>query len=200
MRTGGVLSAVVLACVWVVVSAPGAQAGEPPAEPARPRRAESAGPPPGTSVVNVRGLVNGNLDASRFLDEARCRSGTVRALVDALEGSDLLVFVELRPGVEGGTGWLQLLGGCGDYRAVHVALDVRRPLADRIGWLGHELWHAFEIATEPQVCDDDSLTALLQRIGYATGPEDESFETDGARTAGVRARREALDPDADDGC
>jgi hypothetical protein len=58
--------------------------------------------------------------------------------------------------------------------------------------LGHELFHAIEIAEEPSVVSADTLADLYARIGRKTGDSagHRTFETEAAAAAGLRARRQ----------
>ena len=57
--------------------------------------------------------------------------------------------------------------------------------------LGHELFHAIEIAEEPSAVSPQTLADLYSRIGRQTGDDSgrRTFET---AAAGVRARRQLL--------
>ena len=58
--------------------------------------------------------------------------------------------------------------------------------------LGHELFHAIEIAEEPSAVSPDTLADLYARIGRKTGDRSglRTFETEAAAAAGLRARRQ----------
>ena len=60
--------------------------------------------------------------------------------------------------------------------------------------LGHELYHALEIAREPSIVDGRTLAAHYRRIGEQQGDTigRMTFETAAAFEAGRRARRELL--------
>ena len=60
--------------------------------------------------------------------------------------------------------------------------------------LGHELFHAIEIAEEPSVVNAETLAAFYSRIGIKTGDSGgwQTFETEAAAAAGLRARRQLL--------
>jgi len=61
--------------------------------------------------------------------------------------------------------------------------------------LGHELYHALEIAQEPSIVDARTLAAFYRRHGIETGgiAGRQTFETEGAEQAGRQARRELTD-------
>ena len=63
---------------------------------------------------------------------------------------------------------------------------------ERVALLGHELYHALEIAQEPGVRDTQTLRALYRRIGHEYGRG--QFETEPARTAGRRVQAELSGP------
>jgi hypothetical protein len=60
--------------------------------------------------------------------------------------------------------------------------------------LGHELYHAMEIADEPSIMDARTLAAVYLRIGRRTDTWGgrQTFETEAAADGGLRARREPL--------
>jgi hypothetical protein len=101
--------------------------------------------------------------AAALLRGGLARSATFRAIVEAIESSDLIVYIEARPARL--PGQLQLLPSTPGCR--HVRISVRVPGVDTelIAWLGHELWHAVELAGAPDVRDQASLLGLYRRIG-----------------------------------
>ena len=60
--------------------------------------------------------------------------------------------------------------------------------------LGHELYHALEIAETPSVVDADTLADLYSRIGRKTTDSGgvRTFETEAAAAAGLLARQQLL--------
>ena len=60
--------------------------------------------------------------------------------------------------------------------------------------LGHELFHAVEIAETPSVVSAETLADLYSRIGRKTSDSRgvRTFETEAAAAAGLRARRQLL--------
>jgi hypothetical protein len=49
---------------------------------------------------------------------------------------------------------------------IQVRVDPREPIKLVVARLAHELYHASEIAREPNVVDGTSLQALFERIGF----------------------------------
>jgi hypothetical protein len=134
--------------------------------------------------------------AGQVIEQARARSATVRALLDELAASDVLVYVDFQfdPPVARGTTTLVTASAHGRY--LRIAVDVLLSPPDRLGVLAHELQHAVEIARDSSVRDDAALRALYKRIGWAVGRA--SFETQAAVDTERRARRDlqrAVDPD-----
>ena len=125
--------------------------------------------------------------AAGLLRGAMARSATFRAIVETIEGSDLIVYIETRPNRL--PGQLQLLAATPDCR--HVRVSVRTPGLDTelIAWMGHELWHAVEVAGAPEVRDQATLLRLYQRIGVA-GASGTTAETAKAQEVWMRVLRE----------
>jgi hypothetical protein len=82
------------------------------------------------------------------------------------------------------------------YLKIEASATNRR--GDAIGWLGHELQHAIEVAAAGDVTNEAGLERLYRRIGHPQVHQASRFETDAAVRAGqqvlaeVRASRRAL--------
>jgi hypothetical protein len=128
--------------------------------------------------------------ARAVLADAIARSALIRSQVEALERSDIVVYVtDAGPmGRTGPKGYLQFLGAAGGRRYLIIWLE-RWVVApnDRIALLGHELHHALEVSASP-VRDLAAFEALYRAIGRES--HDLRFETEGARQATLRVRRE----------
>jgi hypothetical protein len=118
-------------------------------------------------------------DALSLLQDARERSATIRSLLDRLDGSDVIVYLQRnvfeRPEVKGRT---SLITAVPDARFLRVI--VRSALADDRGveMLGHELQHVHEIAQEPRIRSERHLQQYLNVIGFECGTS--RFETEAA--------------------
>jgi hypothetical protein len=101
--------------------------------------------------------------AARLLSAGAALSPTFRSIMDALEHSDLIVYVETRPLRL--PGQLQFVAATPVCR--HVRISIRAPGLDteQIAWLAHELWHAVEIARASDVRDQAGLRHLYERLG-----------------------------------
>jgi hypothetical protein len=133
--------------------------------------------------------------ATLLLDGLR-RSPALVAMVDRVENSDVIVYLEIEPTLTGRlAGCLTWMGTTGGYRYVRASLNPNQPADILIAAIGHELQHAIEIADNPEVTDPDSLRAFYQRIGN-TGSQrgDSGLDTLEARQAGalVRANLRAI--------
>ena len=116
-------------------------------------------------------------------------SPTLKALVDRIEASDLLVYLTFdhRPAAStaGHIAWMTAAGG---RRYVRLAVNPRYERWQRIAILGHELRHAVEIAEAVSVTDQRSLERLYRRIGFSSG--ERSFESAAAIAAGQQVHEE----------
>jgi hypothetical protein len=132
--------------------------------------------------------------AAALLQAGAARSATFRALVDTIEQSDLVVYIETgqltRPGQ------LEFVSATPGGRYVRVAVRVMGVDNDLLPWLAHELWHAVEIASEPAVRDQASLVTFYERIGSAYRSRGEVLmETVKAQETQETVLRELLRPE-----
>lgn len=104
-------------------------------------------------------------------------SAVVRALVERLEASNVIVHIEstrqLPLGIGGTTRFVTSRGG---YRYLRVAIGVDLPLRLRSAILGHELQHACEVA-DSSADDARGMRELFENEGHRAG---EYFETSAA--------------------
>jgi len=127
---------------------------------------------------------------SALIAEGRHRSPTFQSLVDRLDRSTVFVYVHYRPLPGSLGGRLTFLGGGDPWRYVRVEIECRQSVIDQIAALGHELQHAVEIADAAAAVDPPSIRALYGVIGFALDNSGRRFETDTAKEAGSRVRRE----------
>jgi hypothetical protein len=118
-------------------------------------------------------------DAHLLLQNARARSATVRSLLDRLNGSDVIVYLQRgvfdRPEVKGRT---SLITAVPDARFLRVMIRSALTNDSAVEILGHELQHVQEIAQEPRIRSEDTLRKYLNVIGFECGAG--RFETDAA--------------------
>jgi TonB family protein len=113
--------------------------------------------------VSGRHVRAGDQKAAALVTLGLTASPTFRLLVDALGHSDLIVYVQTRP--MSLPGRLQFAAVASGSRYVRVSVRVPGRDADLVAWLGHELQHAVELASAPEVVDQDSLIRYYERIG-----------------------------------
>jgi len=128
-----------------------------------------------------------------LVDEAARRAPSIRALIDQLESMDVTVYIRTRVfGQIDLDGRVAMLAARNSHRYLVIELACGRAGLAQMATLGHELFHATEIAAEPSVVDAPSLAALYARIGIQTGGQAGrlTFETAAAAAAGEQTRRE----------
>jgi hypothetical protein len=132
-----------------------------------------------------------------LLTEGRERSATFRALIDAIDRSNAIVYVEF------GYCAFGHLDGClppfiastqGDrYVRVIVTPEKSRVNHDqRLALIGHELRHVLEVLEHPEVVDLTSMEAMYRKIGVPIGGGQRGCETSAARAAGSAVLAELL--------
>jgi len=130
-----------------------------------------------------------------LVEEAARRSREVRTLLDQLEAADVIVYIRGRsfedPELDGRVG---LLAVTNLQRYLVIEISCLETTIVQMATLGHELYHALEIAREPSIVDGRTLAAHYRRIGEQQGDTigRMTFETAAAFEAGRRARRELL--------
>ena len=119
------------------------------------------------------------------------RSATFAQLMARLEHSDVLVYIEEVPRLDGGLeGRMMMLPTAHGQRYVRIQIVLRGAPDESVAILGHELQHAIEVAQESGVSNQQQLTALYQRIGMRGGPH--VYDTIAAQEVGRVIRRELL--------
>jgi hypothetical protein len=124
----------------------------------------------------------------QLVSEGVQRSATLRALVDDIEHSDGIVYVEFGVCAFGHVNGCVLpfvLPAQGQrYLRIVVTSDANRVRHDRLlSLIGHELQHAREILEHPEVVDVMTMERMYRQIGRPlTGQS--GYETSAARAAG----------------
>ena len=98
------------------------------------------------------------------------RSSTFRQLVELLDRSDVIVYVEPQLTRQALGGYLAhniVIGGA--YRYLHVSVDVHGTERRLVPLLAHELQHAVEVATDAQARDERSVEMLFERLAVKFG-------------------------------
>jgi hypothetical protein len=123
--------------------------------------------------------------------EAQLKSPTFRALVAALEQSDVLVYVDESWLLKGVAGKLHFAAVAGAYRIVRVTIDGHLSPVRRMATLAHELQHALEIAGAPDVVSEPTLAAFYRRTGLSLLRTD-TYESQAAVEVGRRVLDEVV--------
>jgi hypothetical protein len=118
------------------------------------------------------------------------QSPLFRTLIDRLNRSTVIVYVQSRLLSGNLSGRLTFAGSGQPWRYLRIEIECRQTMVDQIAALGHELQHAAEIADAATAVDESSIRALYGTIGFATDSSQRRFETNAARDAGHRVRRE----------
>ena len=117
------------------------------------------------------------------------QSPTLRSLVDRLNRSDVIVYIEVGPLQATADGMVRFLAATKYGRLVRVSLSHRLTHHELLGLLGHELHHAMEIADHPDIRDEQALRRFYQAHGEP-GCGLGTYESEGARSAGRKVRAE----------
>jgi hypothetical protein len=129
-----------------------------------------------------------------LLARGSAASPTLASLVDRIERSDLIVHLYEEWWTRGSAiGRTQFITRAGGQRYVRVWLLGTLQDDAAIAVLGHELYHATEIAQAPWVMNQLSLAGLYDEIGResrAAGPASRGFETEMAQEVEHRVRKE----------
>ena len=118
-----------------------------------------------------------------LLDHGLMQSPTLRALVDKVEASSILVFVDgdmrmpERIGAQ-----LNFVTSVNDVRYVRVDINVMLAPRRQVALLAHEFQHALEIAGRPEIQDIEAMESLYEDIGFQSfdNGRHRGFETDAA--------------------
>src|SRR5262249_25707550 len=97
-------------------------------------------------------------------------SATFRMLVDTLDHSDVIVYIETkvtRPALGGYLGHNIVVAGA--YRYLHIAVDIQGADGRLVSLLAHELQHAVEVAQNPGARDERSLEQLFEHLSIMFG-------------------------------
>jgi hypothetical protein len=120
--------------------------------------------------------------------DATERSVTFRGLVEAINASAGIVYVEEGDCGHGVRACLVAVTRTASDRIVWVRIDPRKKGYDLMASIGHELTHAVEVLSEPRVTSTAAMTLFYLRVGRS-GPS-QSFETKAAIEAGDKVRSE----------
>jgi hypothetical protein len=126
-----------------------------------------------------------------ILNDGLSRSETLRVLVDEIEQSDVIVYLEiqwnLRRGLAGSLTWIT---GTKSLRYVRISLSPDLTGDVMVATLGHELQHAVEIARQPSIISSATLASYYATNGLRMAAHWNGWDTVAARQTGDEVRRE----------
>ena len=149
-------------------------------------RAASANARKDPMLPRVRGVTP---KMKELIETGIKRSVTFRLLVDRLNKSDVVVFLETKDLPSSLDGRLVFLTTAAGTRYLHAQLTPGLNMEELIAVAAHELQHAVEVATHPEVRCSDTLRGLYQRIGIPSAVKDR-YDTAEAQSTGRRVRAE----------
>lgn len=134
--------------------------------------------------------------ASLLLDGI-ARSATMRRIVDELERLNVIVYIEMKPGLHRQlAGQLAWVTAVKNFRYVRISLSTDQIPEVAISVLGHELRHALEVAHAPSIVDERSLEAYYREHGMSVRNHTSGWDTQVARDTGELVRREIAETPA----
>ena len=105
-----------------------------------------------------------------LIETGIARSATFRRLIHRIEASDVIVYVQLQPGLPTGVGGvLEFIGAGRGVRFLRITLGSQFHRLMLVALLGHDLQHAVEVADAPAVWTAAQLEALYRNIGHPVG-------------------------------
>ena len=120
------------------------------------------------------------------------RSETFTGLMQALDRSDVIVYIETAPGLPASiAGRMLIVAARSHQRYLRIQIAGRVRGNELIALLAHELQHALEVAASPAVRDEPSLIALYEAIGNR-GSVAHRYDTNAAQDTGRRVRLELI--------
>jgi hypothetical protein len=125
---------------------------------------------------------------ARLIEQAAERSQTFKGLVDPVNASDGIVYIEKGDCTHGVRSCFVNVTMAGRHRMLWVKVDLRGVDCDVMGLLGHELRHTLEVLSDPQVTDFSAMYFFYSRelAPGSTFP----FETAVAKRTGEAVRAE----------
>jgi hypothetical protein len=125
-----------------------------------------------------------------MIGEASQRSATFRGLVEAIEKTDGIVYVEQGECGHRVTACLTMsIAAAAEFRFLRVLVDARQPDWDVMASIGHELRHALEVLSEAALKSTESIILYYFREGMTMG---DTFETSAAIRAGDAVKNEVV--------
>ena len=142
---------------------------------------------PAAAPTVPSGVRTGSPILRMLIDDAIERSQTFRRLVQTIQASDGIVYIEDSECRYRRRACLVAVTKAGAHRILRVKVDTRNADSNFLaGSIGHELQHVVEVLSRPTVTDNAALFLFYDR----DGPRGSTFETEAAIRAGNRVRAE----------
>lgn len=150
-------------------------------------------PDPGDTTYGTSDRLRPQSDrVAHWLREARRRSPTVQRLVDRIEQSDVIVYLDINRGLAPNiAACLTWMATTSSRRIVRASFRPTLGVHEAIAMVAHELQHVVEVIDHPEVRSNATLLDLYTRIGHATGTDGLRWDTADAVAVGTLARVEA---------
>lgn len=129
-----------------------------------------------------------NPELVAVIQRASDRSATFRGLIETINASDSIVFVEEGDCGHGVRACFVSVNASQAYRYMRVVVDTRKADWDLMGSIGHELRHTIEIIDQPSIRDNARKFFFYEQNG--TPGTAHSRETGSAVVAGNTVRAE----------
>ena len=134
----------------------------------------------GTRLSRVRSDIPSTAAAIR---EATQRSAMFRRLIETVDSTDGLVYVESGQCGHGVQACLALsVKVAGPHRILRILVDPRKAHCELVASIGHELQHAVEVLSDPAITTNQAIFFFFHRRGSF---EEGRFETSAAIQAGL---------------
>jgi hypothetical protein len=131
---------------------------------------------------------NGDPSIAALLQEATAHCPTFRRLVDTIDSTNGIVYVEQGRCGHNVRACLTLTAWmAGPSRILRVVVDTHRDHGELLASIGHELQHAVEALSDPHVTDNHTIYSFFDRIGRTNKGR---FETEAAIQAGLHVLAE----------
>jgi hypothetical protein len=113
-----------------------------------------------------------------IVEEGVARSATFRRLVETLDASDVIVYLEPKFGRGALAGYLaHRMVAAGPMRYLKIGLDLNGGRDRLVALVAHELQHAVEVAEVTAVRDSESMVHLFERAAIPLVCGDGCYET-----------------------
>lgn len=148
-----------------------------------------------SEVPRIRIHRDGRLE--KIISDAISASPTFRKLVNRLNRSDVVVYIRCQMELSNReAGYLKFVGSAAGYRYLQAQIGYNTSRPHQIALIGHELFHASEIADAPSVIDEASFGREYARIGFVSRTVrvggGVAYDTHAAIDAGEQILREML--------